>query len=128
MISDLPLSDSMRAFSDSYALNPISVLDIESAKINTEDFKLVCGPSDIYWSCLFSGCGANSQALSFLCIKARARASLEDVDKVKALRYRVFIGENQSSVVGILQDLTLFIICSRDLDSLHSLITANCLT
>ena len=103
------------------------MLDIRSAKVNTEDFKLVCGPSYIYRSGLFAGRGSQPQALSFLCVKARTGAPLENINKVKTLSYRVIIGENQSSVVGILRDFTLFIYAG-DWNSPNTVVTANRLT
>ena len=103
------------------------MLDIRSAKINTEDFKLLCGTSYIYWSGLFSGRGPQPQALSFLCVKARAGASLENINKVKALGYRIIIGKNQSSVIGILRDFTLFVY-TGDWNSPNTVVTANRLT
>ena len=102
------------------------MLDIRGAKINTEDFKLVCGPSYIYRSGLFTGCGSQPQALSFLCVKARTGAPLENI-KVKTLSYRVITGENQSSVIGILRDFTLFI-CAGDWNTPNTVVTANRLT
>ena len=85
------------------------MLDSRSAKINTEDFKLVCDPSYVYRSGLFTGRGSQPQALSFLCVKARAGALLKNINKVKTLSDGVIISKNQSSVVGILRDFTLFI-------------------
>ena len=103
------------------------MLDIRSAKINTEDFKLVCGPSYIYRSGLFTGRGSQPQALSFLCVKARAGAPFEDINKVKTLSYRIIIGEDQSSVVSILRDFTLFIY-TGDWNSPNTVVAANRLT
>ena len=103
------------------------MLDIRSAKINTEDFKLVCGPSYIYRSGLFTSRGSQPEALSFLCVKARTGAPLENINKVKTLSYRVIIGENQSSVVGILRDFTLFVY-ARDWNSPNTVVAADRLT
>ena len=56
-------------FKFNYAVNPISVCNIRGAKINTEDFKLVCGPTYIYRSGLFTSRGSQPQALNFWALR-----------------------------------------------------------